>query len=124
MTEERQAQVPPAEDDRAPAQHVEVWRLATWLVPVAVQAVLAVWVGVMWLLSQGPLGERDAFGALVLTGVIVAAAAALLVGGYMLRSAGSPRRRAVGLSVAGSGIAVFVAAATYALLLLPWLKPD
>ncbi|GBE66747.1 hypothetical protein MFM001_32090 [Mycobacterium sp. MFM001] len=111
------------EDAQMSLPDTGVWRVATWFVPVTVQVVLALSAGAMWVLSKGPLGGRDSFGSLVLTGATVGTAISLLAGGYLARSKEPPRRRAIGMSIAGAGIAVFVGAAAYALWLLPWLEP-
>ncbi|BCO36567.1 hypothetical protein JMUB5695_02910 [Mycobacterium heckeshornense] len=47
MTEVDGASAPIVEDARTRARDTDVWRIATWLVPVAVQAVMAFGAGVM-----------------------------------------------------------------------------
>lgn len=99
-------------------QDTEVWRIATRSVPVAVQPVLAAWFGIGWLLGHLPVVGHIEVPILVAIAVVLTAIMSLLIGGALVRS-DAPRRRGIGLAVAGSGLAALVGGLAYALVFLP-----
>ncbi|MEB3032574.1 hypothetical protein [[Mycobacterium] nativiensis] len=98
------------------------WKSATRSAPIVAQVVLAAIIGVGWL---GLNGCSFCFGTvfwyLVAAAIIVPAAAGLAVGPMLLR-AESPRRRGVGLAVAGLAVLMVVSGLFYALIFLPWFE--
>lgn len=95
----------------------DVWRRATWLLPVAIQPVLALFVGITSLLTDRLLGPHLGFRPIVLLAAAITTALSVAFGALVAVS-GSARRRAFGLSIIGSGSAVMVGATTYALFLM------
>lgn len=95
----------------------DVWRRATLLLPVAVQPVLALLVGITSLLVDRLLGPHLGFRPIVLIATAITTAPSVAFGA-MAALAGSARRRAFGLSIIGSGLAVMIGATTYALFLM------
>ncbi|MDD7811614.1 hypothetical protein PP713_03430 [Mycobacterium sp. CSUR Q5927] len=95
----------------------DVWRRATWLMPVAIQPVLGLLAGVTALLADRLLGPHLGFRAIVLIATAVTTAVSIALGAVLMPSE-SVRRRAFGFSLAGSGFAVLIGATTYALFLM------
>lgn len=95
----------------------DVWRRATWLIPVTIQPVLALLAVVTSLLADRLLGPHLGLRAIVLIATAITTAVSVALGATLLASE-SLRRRAFGLSIAGSGFVVLVGATSYALFLM------
>lgn len=95
----------------------DVWRKATWLIPVAIQPVLALLYVVTSLLADRLLGPQLGFRAIVLIATAITTAVSVTLGAALTASE-SVRCRTFGFSVAGSGFAVLIGATTYALFLM------
>ncbi|OBH18471.1 hypothetical protein EHH44_14020 [Mycolicibacter terrae] len=96
---------------------LDVWRRATWLIPVAIQPTLALLAVVTSLLTDRLLGPDLGFRAVVLIATAITTAVSAAIGVALTPSA-SVRRRAFGFSLVGSGLAVLIGATTYALFLM------
>lgn len=95
----------------------DVWRRATWLIPVAIQPVLGILAGVTSLLANRFLSPHLGFRGIVLIATAITTAVAVAFGAQLSASK-APRRSAFGLSIIGSGFAVLIGATTYALFLM------
>ncbi|BBY55005.1 hypothetical protein H7J07_07530 [Mycobacterium koreense] len=94
--------------DRIADEQVDTWRVATWAVPITAEIVIAVMIGVLWLLATTSAFADLELGWL-LTGAAITAGAAIAAAGYLTR-APSSWRRGLGLSVAASAGIVAVGA--------------
>lgn len=87
------------------------------------QVVFTVLFGLGWLLSKWPFDSETRFRTIALTPTVITTVASLLIGVKLLAGE-SPRRRAVGLAIAGSAVAVLAMMLIYAVWMLPWMEPN
>ncbi|HET9877031.1 MAG TPA: hypothetical protein VFQ37_14920 [Mycobacterium sp.] len=102
----------------------DTWRVATWLTPVSFQVVVAGLAGVMWLLARlPPFGPHGDFKQVGLCGIAITTPLWMWLGAR-LRSGPSPRRRGIGLSLAGSAAVLLAGGLAYLLLLVLLWDPE